>query len=157
MTRGFPVTSPHTRTFFSVAALLGLAACTRDSSSASTSTSALPANFSGVWAGDAGPNLNALKFGAKIEIREDGGSISGEFFNEDPEKPGVYLPTGQIQGTRDGGTLFLMTGAVLDMGDAGSLQPQLLLLTYEGGKLVGVRRLQLPRRPVVNEYLILRR
>jgi hypothetical protein len=158
MTGGFSVPARPTPTFFAVAvALLGLAACTRDGSSASPSTSAPPANFSGVWSGDAGPNLNALKFGAKIEIREDGGSISGEFFNEDPEKPGVYLPTGQIQGTRDGGTLFLMTGAVLDLGDAGTLQPQLLLLSYEGGRLVGVRRLQLPGRPVVNEYLILRR
>jgi hypothetical protein len=123
----------------------------------SPTAATVPMNFSGVWAGDAGPNLAALKFGAKIEIQEDGGAISGEFFNEDPEKPGVYLPTGQIQGTRDGGTLFLMSGRVADLGDAGTLQPQLLLLTYDGEKLVGLRRLQLPGRPLVNEYLILRR
>jgi hypothetical protein len=135
---------------------LGVApACSSGTSSTPALGPALPTDFSGVWAGDAGPNLSALKFGAKIEIREDAGSISGEFFNEDPAKPGVYLPTGQIQGRRDGGTLLLTTGTVADMGDAGTLQPQLLLLQYEGGKLVGVRRLQLPGRPVVNEYLIL--
>jgi hypothetical protein len=117
----------------------------------------LPADFSGVWAGDAGPNLAALKFGAKIEIREDGGSISGEFFNEEPGKPGVYLPTGQIQGKRDGGLLLLTAGSFTDMGDGGKLEPQVLLLNYEGGKLVGLRRLQLPGRPVLNEYLILRK
>ncbi len=134
-------------------AALVLPGCKRYNSS----TSSLPTNFSGVWAGDAGPDLNALKFGAKIEIREDGGSISGEFFNEDPEKPGVYLPTGQIQGTRDGWTLFLTTGGVTDLGDGGTLQPQMLLLSYDGNKLVGLRKLQLPGRHVVNEYLILRR
>lgn len=117
-------------------------------------TPTLPKNFSGVWAGDAGPDLAALKFGAKIEIQDDGGAISGEFFNEDPEHPGVYLPTGQIRGTRDGGVLYLSTG-VTDMGDAGKLEPQFLLLSYDGQRLVGVRRLRLPGRPVVNEYLIL--
>jgi hypothetical protein len=112
-------------------------------------------NFTGVWAGDAGPNLAALKFGAKIEIQDDAGTISGEFFNEDPQKPGVYLPTGEIHGTRDGGTLFLVTGRVADMGDAGKLYPQFLLLNYDGERLMGFRRLQLPGRPVVDEYLIL--
>lgn len=138
-------------------AFLVLGGCTRGSSSTGASTPTLPTDFSGVWAGDAGPNLSALKFGAKIEIQEDGGSISGEFFNEDPEKPGVYLPTGHIRGTRDGGTLYLTSGAVTDLGDAGTLQPQLLLLNYDGSRLVGLRRLQLPGRPAVNEYLILRR
>jgi hypothetical protein len=134
-----------------------LCGCTRANPPVSHTAGAAPVNFTGVWAGDAGPNLAALKFGAKIEILEDGGAISGEFFNEDPERPGVYLPTGQIQGTRDGGTLFLMSGRLVDMGDGGTLEPQLLLLTYDGEKLVGLRRLQLPGRPLVNEYLILRR
>ena len=137
--------------------LLALSACTRGGPPPGPSTPALPKDFSGIWAGDAGPNLAALKFGAKIEIREDGGAVSGEFFNEDPEHPGVYLPTGQIHGARDGGVLYLSTGTVTDMGDAGKLEPQLLILSYDGTKLVGVRRLQLPGRPVVNEYLILRR
>jgi hypothetical protein len=134
-----------------------LSGCSSGGSSTTARASDLPLDFSGVWSGDAGPNLAALKFGAKIEIREDGGSISGEFFNEDPGKPGVYLPTGQIQGKRDGGLLLLTTGTFTNMGDAGTLEPQVLLLNYEGGKLVGLRRLQLPGRPVVNEYLILRK
>jgi hypothetical protein len=134
-----------------------LSGCSNGGSSAASRAPEFPADFSGVWSGDAGPNLAALKFGAKIEIREDGGSISGEFFNEDPGKPGVYLPTGQIVGQRDGGLLLLTTGTFTDMGDGGNLEPQVLLLNYEGGKLVGLRRLQLPGRPVVNEYLILRK
>jgi hypothetical protein len=117
----------------------------------------LPKDFSGVWTGDAGPDLSALKFGAKVEIQEDGGVISGEFFNEDPEHPGVYLPTGQIRGTRDGGILYLSTGTTFELADGGKLEPQLLILSYDGVRLVGVRRLQLPGRPVVNEYLILKK
>ena len=138
-------------------AVLLLAGCTRGGSTGASAPPVLPPNFTGVWTGDAGPNLLALKFGARIEIQEDGGAISGEFFNEDPERPGVYMPTGRIQGTRDGGTLFLTTGSALDMGDGGVLGPQLLLLSYDGGKLVGVRRLQLAGRPPVNEYLVLHR
>lgn len=137
--------------------LVALGGCTRGSPATSAPAPAVPINFSGVWAGDAGPNPASLKFGAKIEIQEDGGTISGEFFNEDPEKPGVYLATGQIRGMRDGGTLFLMSGRVADLGDGGTLQPLPLLLTYDGEKLVGLRQLQLPGRPLVNEYLILRR
>lgn len=140
-----------------MATLLVLSGCTRSSPPGAQAAAAPPASFSGVWAGDAGPNLAALKFGAKIEIQEDGGAISGEFFNEDPERPGVYMPTGRIEGTRDGGTLFLTTGSAFDMGDAGMLGPQLLILSYDGRKLVGLRRLQLPGRPVVNEYLVLQR
>ena len=102
-----------------LASVLVLSGCTRSGPPGVPTPPVPPVSFSGVWAGDAGPNLAALKFGAKIEIQEDGGSISGEFFNEDPERPGVYLPTGSIQGTRDGGTLFLTTGAAVDMGDAG--------------------------------------
>jgi hypothetical protein len=139
------------------ALFVALCGCTRERPATVSTAAAVPVSFSGVWAGDAGPNPAALKFGAKIEIQEDGGAISGEFFNEDPEKPGVYLPTGQIQGTRDGGTLFLMSGRVADLGDGGTLQPLLLLLTYDGEKLVGLRQLQLPGRPLVNEYLILRK
>jgi hypothetical protein len=131
--------------------------CGCPGSQSPASTPPPPVNFSGVWAGDAGPDINALKFGAKIVIQEDAGAVSGEFFNEDPAKPGVYLPTGQIKGSRDGGTLYLTAGGFTDLGDAGTLEPQLLLLNFDGTKLVGVRRLQLPGRPVVNEYLILRR
>jgi hypothetical protein len=140
-----------------LAAVFVLSGCTRSGPPGPPTPPSPPASFSGVWAGDAGPNLATLKFGAKIELQEDGGSISGEFFNEDPEKPGVYLPTGQIRGTRDGGTLFLTTGTAVDMGDAGTLGPQLLILRYDGRRLVGLRRLQLPGRPVVNEYLVLQR
>ncbi len=140
-----------------LASVLALSGCTRSGPPGVPTPPVPPVSFSGVWAGDAGPNLAALKFGAKIEIQEDGGSISGEFFNEDPERPGVYLPTGAIHGTRDGGTLFLTTGAAVDMGDAGMLGPQFLILSYDGRRLVGLRRLQLPGRPVVNEYLVLQR
>jgi hypothetical protein len=140
-----------------LAAVLVLSGCTRSSPPSAPTPSGPPASFSGVWVGDAGPNLAALKFGAKIEIQEDAGTISGEFFNEDPERPGVYMPTGRIEGTRDGGTLFLSTGSAFDMGDAGVLGPQLLILSYDKGRLVGLRRLQLPGRPVVNEYLVLQR
>jgi hypothetical protein len=138
-------------------AVFALSGCTRSGPPTPAAAPALPASFSGIWTGDAGPNLAALKFGARMEIEEDGGAITGEFFNEDPEKHGVYLPTGQIRGTRDAGMLFLTTGTAVDLGDGGALEPQLLLLNYDGQKLVGVRRLQLPGRPVVNEYLILRR
>ncbi|MGO9829163.1 MAG: hypothetical protein ACLPJH_03415 [Myxococcaceae bacterium] len=116
-----------------------------------------PLELSGVWAGDAGPDPSALKFQAKIEIQEDAGNISGEFFNEDPEKPGVYLRTGQIRGTRDGGTLLLTAGSFIETPDAGTLRPQQLTLSYDAGFLVGVRVLQLPGRPPVNEYLRLHR
>jgi len=112
-------------------------------------------NFTGVWSGDAGPDPNSLKFQAKIEIEDDGGTISGEFFNEDPQKPGLYLRTGQIRGTRDGGMLVLTSGTAVDLPDAGRLEPQPLLLTYQAGLLIGVRVLQAPGRPPVNEYLIL--
>ncbi len=112
-------------------------------------------DFSGVWAGDAGPDQSALKFQAKIEIAEDAGNISGEFFNEDPQQPGVYRRTGQIRGTRDGGMLLLTAGSFIETPDAGMLQPQQLTLSYDGGFLVGVRVLQLPGRPAVNEYLLL--
>lgn len=140
-----------------VLALGLLEACSKGTSSTPALEPFLPADFSGVWSGDAGPNLAALKFGARIEIREDGGTISGEFFNEDPEKPGVYRPTGEIRGTRDGGLLLLTAGNVIDLSDGGRIEPQLLLLNYEGGKLVGFRKLQLPGRPALNEYLILRK
>lgn len=138
-------------------AVLVVAGCTRGGSPGASAPPVLPTNFTGVWTGDAGPDLRALKFGARIDIQEDGGAISGEFFNEDPKHPGVYMPTGKIQGTRDGGTLFLTSGTTVDMGDGGVLGPQLLLLSYDGGRLVGVRRLQLAGRPVVNEYLVLHR
>ncbi len=118
---------------------------------------ALPQDFSGVWSGDAGPDQNALKFLAKIEIEDDAGAISGEFYNEDPGQPGVYLRTGKIQGTRDGGLLLLTSGAYLETPDAGKLEPQPLVLSYDAGALVGVRVLKLQGRPPVNEYLILRR
>jgi hypothetical protein len=150
-------TSAHlTATFLLTAAFLLVLGCTRGSPPPTPPTS-LPNDFSGVWAGDAGPNLANLKFGAKIAIADDAGAISGEFFNEDPQRPGVYLPTGQIRGVRDGGVFYLTAGTATDLGDAGKLEPQLLLLRYEDGKLVGLRRLQLEGRPAVNEYLILRR
>ncbi|MGO9064052.1 MAG: hypothetical protein ACLQIH_04835 [Myxococcaceae bacterium] len=133
-------------------AVLVLSCC---ASCSSKPKSGLPLDFSGVWAGDAGPDQSALKFQAKIEIAEDAGNISGEFFNEDPQQPGVYRRTGQIRGTRDGGMLLLTAGSFIETPDAGMLQPQQLTLSYDGGFLVGVRVLQLPGRPAVNEYLLL--
>ncbi len=143
-----------TKTLLHVCIALGvLSGCPPGSSPTSDAT----LNFSGVWAGDAGPNPSDLKFQAKIEILDDAGTISGEFFNEDPEKPGVYLRTGQIRGARDGGVLLLTSGTTIDTPDAGRLEPQPLTLTYDGGFLVGVRVLQLQGRPPVNEYLLLRK
>ena len=123
----------------------------------STTIPPLPANFSGVWIGDAGPIQGALNFGAKIEIQEDAGMVTGEFFDEDPGKPGVFLQTGQIQGFRDGGTLFLTHGVLTDMGDAGVLFPQPLTLSYDAGVLAGVRILQVPGLPPITIYLVLQR
>ena len=141
-----------TRTLVPVCITLGvLSGCPPSSSTPSE------LNFSGVWAGDAGPNPSDLKFQAKIEILDDAGTISGEFFNEDPEKPGVYLRTGQIHGTRDGGMLLLTSGTSMDTPDAGRLEPQPLTLSYDGGFLVGARVLRLEGRPPVNEYLLLRK
>jgi hypothetical protein len=83
--------------------LIALSAC-KSGNSSSTANPPLPANFSGIWAGDSGPIPNALNFGSKIEIQEDAGVVSGEFFDEDPGKSGVFDKTGHVQGVRDGGT-----------------------------------------------------
>jgi len=142
-----------------VALALSFAVLAGCSSSTPPSAAAppLPLNFSGTWAGDAGPVPTSLNFGAKIVIEDDGGTISGEFYDADPTRPGVFLATGQIHGHTDGGLLVLTSGVLTDMGDAGILRPQQLTLTYGGGALVGLRVLQAPGRPSMNQYLILRK
>ena len=139
-------------------AVLLLFGCKSGGGSTSTSIPPpTPANFSGVWTGDAGPVLSALNYGAKIEIQEDGGIVTGEFFDEDPGRPGVFVQTGQIQGIHDGGTLFLTYGILTNMCDAGIFYPQPLTLTYDGGVLVGVRMLQVPGRPSITTYVALQK
>ena len=136
-------------------ALAALAGCSKSSSPPPSAPETL--NFSGVWAGDAGPDPSALKFYAKIEIEDDAGIVSGEFLNEDPEHPGVYLRTGRIRGRREGGRLLLTAGSFIETPDAGRLEPQQLTLSYDGGFLVGARVLQLEGHPAVNEYLRLKK
>jgi len=132
-----------------------LSGCTKNEPAATPP--AVPANLSGVWAGDAGPKGGALKFGAKVLLHDEGGNISGEFFNEDPHKPGVFLRTGEIHGTRDGGTLLLLSGIRTELPDGGMLEPQPLTLSYENGLLVGLRILQVPGQRPIEESLILRK
>jgi hypothetical protein len=146
-----------TRTALFLAASLGFWACTKAPTHAPTAAPVFPSSFSGVWAGDAGPSGGALKFGAKVVLHDEAGAISGEFFNENPTKPGVYLPTGQIHGTREGGTLQLMSGVHTELPDGGTLEPQPLTLNYENGMLVGVRILLVPGKPSIEEALILRK
>jgi hypothetical protein len=138
-----------------VVCFLALVAC-KSGSPGIPSTPPMPANFSGTWVGDAGPIQNALSYGAKIEIQESAGNVTGEFFDEDPGSPGVYVQTGQIQGTRDGGTLYLTTGVHTAMGDAGVLDPQALTLSFDAGLLAGVRILQVPGQPPITVYVVLR-
>lgn len=78
-----------------------------------------PSTVTGTWTGKMGPSRNDLSYGVRLEIVEDGGAVTGEFFDENPSDPTQLLPTGSIQGMRDGGSLTLTIGKVSRLRDGG--------------------------------------
>ena len=63
--------------------------------------------LTGVWSGLEGPNPNRLTPTARLELTEDGGTVTGVLYSSNVFPDGGTWPVGSYTGTRDGGGVFL--------------------------------------------------
>jgi hypothetical protein len=103
------------------AVALGLVACSGNKGPEGGGLGGNP-SVAGMWIGSEGPNPNALKPTAQLQLTVDGGEVIGIWYSKDPTTGNPEL-VAFLGGTQDGGTIYLVTNPQFGGGQLGPGAP----------------------------------